>query len=123
MRIKLDENLPLRTASRLQALGHDVHTAQDEGLSGCVDEEIWNAAQKEQRYLITQDLDFSDIRRFAPGEHHGILVIRLNSPSRLRLVERIEELFQSEDVVSWARCFAVASERKVRIRRPRGVRD
>jgi predicted nuclease of predicted toxin-antitoxin system len=120
MRIKLDENLPLQTAFRLKALGHDVHTAQDEGLSGCVDEEIWKASQKEKRYLITQDLDFSDIRRFAPGEHHGILLIRLNSPSRLRLVERLEEIFQRENVVSWAGCFAVATERKVRVRRPPG---
>lgn len=120
MRIKLDENLPLQTAFRLKALGHDVHTTYEEGLSGCVDREIWEAAQREERCLITQDLDFSDVRRFAPGEHHGILLIRLNSPSRMRLIERIEELFQSENVSNWAGCFVVATERKVRVRRPSG---
>jgi predicted nuclease of predicted toxin-antitoxin system len=77
MRIKIDENLPPQIAQKLTSFGHDVHTARDEGLSGCVDLIIWEAAQRDGRFLITQDLDFSDTRRFAPGEHHGILLIRL----------------------------------------------
>jgi predicted nuclease of predicted toxin-antitoxin system len=118
MRIKLDENLPLQAAFKLKALGHEVHTTYEEGLSGCVDRQILEPAQREERCLITQDLDFADIRIFAPGEHHGILLIRLSSPSRTQLIERIEELFESENVSSWAGCFVVATERKVRVRRP-----
>jgi hypothetical protein len=34
MRIKLDENLPLQTASRLKALGHDVHTTYESDSQG-----------------------------------------------------------------------------------------
>ena len=29
--------------------------------------------------LITQDLDFSDIRKFQPGTHYGIVVVRLQA--------------------------------------------
>jgi predicted nuclease of predicted toxin-antitoxin system len=118
MRIKIDENLPLQIALRLKSFGHDVDTAQEEGLSGCPDQMIWEAAQRDERFLITQDLDFSDARRFAPGTNHGILVIRLHSPSRLTLIERLEELFQYENVSGWAGCFVVATDRKVRVRRP-----
>jgi predicted nuclease of predicted toxin-antitoxin system len=82
MKIKLDENLPVRLANLLTSLEHDVHTTHEEGLDGRDDLEIWEAAQKESRFLITQDLDFSDTRRFAPGSHHGILLLRLHSPSR-----------------------------------------
>lgn len=82
MKIKLDENLPFGLATILKDLGHDVDTVNDERLIGHVDEDIWDAAQKESRFLITQDLDFSDSRRFAPGSHHGILLIRLRSPNR-----------------------------------------
>jgi predicted nuclease of predicted toxin-antitoxin system len=117
MRIKIDENLPLQIALKLKSFGHDAHTAQEEGLSGCADRVIWEAAQRDERFLITQDLDFSDARRFAPGTHHGILLIRLHSPSRLSLIERIEELFQHENVSGWASCFVVATDRKVRVRR------
>lgn len=82
MKIKLDENLPFSLAIPLRGLGHDVHTTHEEGLLGHADREIWEMAQKESRFLITQDLDFSDLRQFAPGSHHGILLVRLRSPSR-----------------------------------------
>jgi predicted nuclease of predicted toxin-antitoxin system len=65
MRLKLDENIPASTAIRLTALGHDVHTVLEEGLSGRPDNDVWQAAQTEARFLVTQDLDFSDERRFA----------------------------------------------------------
>ncbi len=88
MRIKLDENLPFGLASRLSTLGHDVRTVQDEGLIGRADLEIWEAAQRDGRLLITEDLDFSDTRRFAPGTHYGVLLIRLRLPSRRGLLQR-----------------------------------
>jgi predicted nuclease of predicted toxin-antitoxin system len=118
MKIKLDENLPLRLAILLKDLGHDTHTLHDESLVGHPDSNLWEATQKESRFLITQDLDFSDLRQFAPGSHHGILLVRLRSPSRSDLVERIEQLFQKENVSEWARCFVVATERKIRVLKP-----
>jgi predicted nuclease of predicted toxin-antitoxin system len=118
MKIKLDENLPLRLATLLKDLGHDVHTLHDELLLGHADREIWEATQKESRFLITQDLDFSDLRQFAPGSHHGILLVRLRSPSRRDLIERVGELFQKENVGEWGGCFVVATERKIRVLKP-----
>jgi len=118
MRIKLDENLPSRLASRLAGMGHDAQTVVEEGIAGQADPVIWEAAQREARFLITQDLDFSQVRRFAPGTHHGILLIRLHTPSRRALIARVEDLFREQDVGQWARCFVVATERKVRVRRP-----
>ena len=118
MRIKLDENLPVRLAAVLQSLDHDVHTITDENLSGRSDPEVWDAAQQERRFLITQDLDFSDVRRFAPGTHYGILLVRLHSPDRESLISRVAEVFQREEVSRWTGCFVVATERKVRVLRP-----
>lgn len=118
MKIKLDENLPVRLAIPLRDLGHDVHTLRDESLLGHADVEIWDTTQKESRFLITQDLDFSDLRQFAPGTHHGILLVRLRSPSRRDLMERVAELFRRENVGEWAGCFVVATERKIRVLKP-----
>lgn len=69
MKLKLDENLPASAAPRLAALGHDVHTVLDESLGGKQDTVVWAAAQAEGRMLVTCDLDFSDVRTFAPGTH------------------------------------------------------
>lgn len=115
MRIKLDENLPVRLAAILANLRHDVHTIAEESLSGKSDHEVWEAAQQETRFLITQDLDFSDVRRFAPGTHFGILLVRLHSPDRESLIQRVSEVFRREEVDGWSGCFVVATDRKVRV--------
>jgi predicted nuclease of predicted toxin-antitoxin system len=121
MKFKLDENLPRQIALRLRMGGNDVHTTDAEGLSGCSDSDLWNAAQREGRILITQDLDFSDVRRFAPGTHAGLVLLRLRSPSRRRLIERVEDILRSEDISNWSGCFVIVTEHKVRIRKPKNL--
>ena len=115
MKIKLDENIPSDLSNSLRALGHDVHTVHAENLTGSSDHEIWEAAQREARFLITQDLDFSDSRLFSPGSHHGILLLRLHSPDRRSLIERVEEVFETQKVIEWVGCFVVVTERKIRL--------
>ncbi|MGB9203284.1 MAG: DUF5615 family PIN-like protein [Terriglobales bacterium] len=115
MRIKLDENLPARLAGILSDLGHDVDTVPQESLSGKSDLEIWDAAQQDTRFLITQDLDFSDTRRFIPGTHFGVLLVRLRTPDRESLIARVADVFRQEEVGRWGGCFVVATERKIRV--------
>jgi len=59
MRIKLDENIPHRLVDLLAGLGHDVDTLDAEALQGTDDSSVWEASQQADRFLITQDLDFS----------------------------------------------------------------
>lgn len=118
MKIKLDENLPSGLAKILAQLGHDADTITDEGLAGSDDPQVWEAAQRTGRFLITQDLDFSDIRKFTPGTHHGILLVRLREPGRAALMRRIRYLFETEDAEQWQRCFVVVTEHKIRVRYP-----
>jgi len=123
VKIKLDENLPEQLAGPLSQLGHDADTVVLEDLVGRDDEAVWMAAQESHRFLITQDLDFSDIRKFTPGTHAGLLLVRLRVPGRMALVERIQSLFVTEDVSTWSGCLVVATERKIRVRRPGTSRD
>ena len=118
MKIKFDENLPVSLAVILLNLQHDGHTVAEENLSGSSYREVWEAAQRYHRFMITQDLDFSDLRRFLPGTHCGILLVRLRSPDRQSLIGRVQEVFQKEDVSRWTGCFVVATERKLRVVRP-----
>lgn len=118
MRIKLDENLPVSLIEILTQLGHDVDSVQQEGLQGAPDPDVWAGAQEAKRFLVTQDLDFSDVREFAPGTHFGILLVRLANPSRRALGTYIESLFRAEGVERWARCFVVATDTKIRVRWP-----
>lgn len=120
MKIKLDENLPGALLLELRTLGHDVDNVEMERLNGRPDSEVWAGAQEGGRFLITQDLDFSDIRKFAPGTHAGLLLVRLALPGRLALLEQIAGVFRCEDAATWAGCFVVLSEHKLRVLRPPG---
>jgi len=116
VRIKLDENLPATLAARLRQLGHDADTVQEEGLCGRDDETVWEAAQREERFLITQDLDFSDMRKFPPGTHAGLLLVRLQEASRRQIERRVMDLFATEAVETWAGRLVVATGVKLRTR-------
>ena len=118
MKIKLDENLPERLVPELAALGHDVDTVRSEHLTGQSDNEVWQAAQLVDRFLITQDLDFSDARRYIPGTHAGLLLVRLAQPGRDVLVARVALLFATEPVEQWKGCLVVATDHKLRVKRP-----
>jgi predicted nuclease of predicted toxin-antitoxin system len=123
MKIKLDENMPLRLAQILSRYGHQTDTVPQEGLTGREDAEIWETAQQAGCFLITQDLDFSDIRRFTPGTHHGLLLVRLREPGRDALVRKVDEIYQTEAVASWQGCSVIVTERKIRVRRPEDSMD
>jgi predicted nuclease of predicted toxin-antitoxin system len=111
VKIKLDENPPERLVSELQFLRHDVDTVRAEHLAGMDDNNVWQAAQSVNRFLITQDLDFSDIRRFTPGTHAGLLLVRLGQPGQDVLVARVAMLFAKEGVEAWPGCLVVATDR------------
>ena len=118
MKLKLDENIPASAAARLTALGLDVDTVLAEGLQGRPDGDVWTAAQSEGRMLVTQDLDFSDLRAFAPGTHAGLFLVRLPDSEQWRLADYLVGWFAGPDVSTWHACLIVATPNKLRIQRP-----
>ena len=55
---------------------------------------------------------------FAPGTHHGILIVWLQQPTRRELARCIQTIFLTERVEEWSRCFVVVTDHKIRVRRP-----
>ncbi len=119
MRVKLDENLPHRLVAVLRELGHETDTVVHEGLGGTGDERLWPEVQREQAFFVTKDLDFSDQRRYPPGTHHGVLVVRLSDDRSRTVSHRLRLLFATEPVATWHACLVVVTDHKVRVRRPR----
>jgi predicted nuclease of predicted toxin-antitoxin system len=116
MKIKLDENLPAMLARELAMLGHDVDTVPQEGHQGGSDDAIWEAAQQAGRFLITQDMDFSDLRKFVFGSHCGVMLVRLREPGRRALFVRIVSALSTEECEAFAGRFVIVTERKIRVR-------
>ena len=64
MKIKVDEDLPKRVAEALRAVVPDTLTVLEEGLSGILDTALWETVQREERFLITGDKAFANIRQY-----------------------------------------------------------
>jgi predicted nuclease of predicted toxin-antitoxin system len=77
LNFKLDENLSACLVDDLVQWGHAGETCEDEAIGGARDPVVAEHADREARVLATFDLDFSDIRRYPPGTHPGIVVFRL----------------------------------------------
>ena len=102
IRVKVDEDLSRDAAERLRAAGFDALTVLEEGLTGSPDAELWTRTQSEDRWLLTADKGFADIRQHPPGTHKGVILLRLEHESRvgyLRLVDRLLT-FADLDVLS-----------------------
>ena len=67
-----------------------------EGLGGATHEDLWPKVQPAARFLITNYLGFSDERRYPPGSHRGILVLRLVDDRSRTAAERLTAVFQAE---------------------------
>lgn len=120
MKLKLDENIAASAKPRLATLGYDVDTVLDEGLQGKSDDVVWAAAQAEGRVLVTQDLDFSDVRRFVPGTHAGLVLLRLPDAEQWRVGDFVVSTFALAEALTWSGCFVVVTPAKIRVLRPAG---
>ena len=119
MLLKLDENLGRSHVELLRSAGHDAHRVHDQGLSGWADSAVWKRVCDEGRFFITLDLDFADVRRYKPGSHPEILLLRTRSRSSAAVLQVLERVLKERRLESLAGCLAVADQSLTRVRRPR----
>lgn len=117
-KLKLDENLSVYLKVILTKMGYDVRTAGEEELLGRPDIEIAEAARREERVLLTLDLEFGDLRKHPPGQHPGIVLFRPRSLGPLTVNRFIEQFLKSADLEDFPGCIIVVDPSKVRVRRP-----
>ncbi len=89
MKWKLDENFGSRTVRIFIQAGHDTETVLQEELSGATDETLYQVCVREDRCLLTLDIDFADVLRFPPHRTAGIAVLRLPKNPSLLLLETL----------------------------------
>jgi predicted nuclease of predicted toxin-antitoxin system len=96
MRLKLDENLGQRTSEVFKRQGHEVSTVPGQKLTSASDRDLIQVCRREDRCLVTLDLDFGNPLLFHPTAYAGIAVLRLPSrPSHQDLLDVAETLAQA----------------------------
>lgn len=71
LKIKVDEDLPAVIAEMARRAGYDAATVLDQVMNGAKDPVLWKAVQGEERFFITADKGFGDIRDYPPGSLRG----------------------------------------------------
>jgi len=119
VRIKVDEDLPRAALRMLHDRGYEADSVVNQGLGGLKDPPLWRAVQAEQRFLVTADKGFADVRFYPPGTHAGVLLLRPDQDGIQPVLELLELVLASYDLKALARAVAVVTPRGIRIRRPK----
>lgn len=117
VRLKVDEDLPRQVAEMLNAQGHDAVTVLEQGWKGASDDVLWRRIQAEQRWLITADKGFADLRRYPPGGHAGVVLLRSAEESRRAYSDLIAIAHDRLDLNEIPGAVVVITRRGVRVRR------
>jgi hypothetical protein len=69
------------------------------------------------RLLVTFDLGFGDVRRYPPGGHDGIILLRLEDQHPELVLDVLRRLLAQQDLDSVEGALVVVTDTTVRIRR------
>jgi predicted nuclease of predicted toxin-antitoxin system len=117
MLIKIDEDLPRIATSLLQERGYEAIDVVAQDMGGWKDPDLWQAVQAEQRFFITADKGFADIRHHPPGKHAGVLLLRPDEDGIGPIVELLQRVLASYDLNRLTGTVTVVTPRGMRIRR------
>jgi predicted nuclease of predicted toxin-antitoxin system len=116
VKFKVDENLPVEVADRLQQASYDALTVPEQHLSGSPDPEVASVCQEERRALVTLDTNFADIRAYPPDQFFGLIVLRLQRQDKPHVLEVLEHLVPMLPREPLERHLWIVEETRVRIR-------
>jgi predicted nuclease of predicted toxin-antitoxin system len=96
LNFKLDENLGKHVADILHQSGYNVATVVDQNLCGVTDETLIGVCNRENRCLITLDMEFGNPLLFKPTDYSGIIVLRLGpKPSLPDFIDAVNVLIKA----------------------------
>lgn len=115
MKFLLDENADFPLGHFLKGLGHDVTAIAHDYPAALKDSQVLAIALREQRILITNDLDFGELIFRQRLPHSGIILFRLGDESLATKSIWLKHVIDNH--THELKQFLVISERGVRVRR------
>jgi predicted nuclease of predicted toxin-antitoxin system len=113
----IDMPVTPRAVEHLVAAGHDAVHAATLGLSGASDAEILRMARREERIVVTADLDYPRLLALEHAEGPGIILFRGGSYSDTEMLGLLDRLLAPGPTASaLSRSITVIDRRRIRRR-------
>ena len=121
LKFVVDEDMPRSTTELLRDKGHEVLDAQDCGLRGKSDAEVFSFAQREGAVILTGDMGFGNFLKFPLGSHSGIVIAHFpNEISTAELNRQISREFDNLTEDDFKGNLIILEPGKIRVRRQQG---
>ena len=122
MRFLADMCVDVRIVKWLLRNGHDATHLRDQGLQKMPNGEIFEKAIREDRIVITFDLDFGEIAALTASRSTSVILFRLKNTRTLHVIERLSSVIERfEDALKRGSILTV-EETRCRVRHfPIGV--
>ncbi len=112
----LDENIPLGLKRVFTELDLDAFHLS-EGDRGLSDEEVLDRAMRENRVLVTSDLDFGRLYHLRFRGEVGIIVLRIRPPAFGTIQARVRSFLREADLEELTDSLVLLESRRYRILR------
>lgn len=115
-KFKLDENIPKSSLSIFSSKGVNAENVYNEGVSGCTDKKLIKICEKENRILVSQDLDFSDINLLRNTKIRGVVILRIKNQSSEKVNKTLIRFLNYLETRDINRQIIILDENKLRIK-------
>ena len=116
MKFLLDMPISPKIADWLKETGYDAVHARDLNLSKAPDEEILKEAQRQERILLTMDLDFPRIFSLSKIFSIGVILFRSRDPRPKLMQERLSLLLKTHSESQIASSIVIIEDFRIRMR-------
>jgi predicted nuclease of predicted toxin-antitoxin system len=94
MQFLADMGISQSTINLLKKMGHDAVHLKDQGLQRALDREVIEKATREQRIILTCDLDFGDLMAASRELSPSIIIFRLENETPKNVNKRLKKVIE-----------------------------
>jgi predicted nuclease of predicted toxin-antitoxin system len=117
MRFLSDMGVSRRVVDWLRREGHDAAHLRDEGLQRLPNGDIFEKAAREQRVVLTFDLDFGEIVAASAGHVVSVILFRLHNSASDFVISRLRKVIDESAAELAEGAIVVVEDARHRVRR------
>ena len=116
MKFLADMGISPRIVEELRQNGHEAVHLAEQGLNRMADGDILEKARRENRVLLTHDLDFGELLAASGGELPSVIVFRLKDMRSPNISRHLKSILNQQSEALDKGAILSVTEQKVRIR-------